>query len=84
MMAYALKIKKKARKALEKAPEHIRKKLDDEFEKACQKPRNNKPMEGLEDTYRIRAGDWRAIYEVSDEEITVTVVKIGSRGDIYK
>lgn len=43
-MAYALKIKKKAQKALDKAPEHVRKKIDEELDRVKESPRDNKKM----------------------------------------
>lgn len=81
---YQLKIKKQARKALEKAPEHIRRKFEDELRQVVLSPRDSKKLQGFEDRYRIRAGDWRAIYEIDDDTITVTVIKVGPRGDVYK
>ena len=34
--------------------------------------------------YRFRVGDWRVIYAVQEEELIILVLKIGSRGDIYR
>ena len=34
--------------------------------------------------YRIRVGDYRVLYRVSDEARLVHVVRIGPRGDVYK
>lgn len=33
--------------------------------------------------WRIRAGDYRAIYEIDDAQQKVTVLHIGNRRDIY-
>lgn len=41
-------------------------------------------LKGQFDTWRIRVGDWRVIYSVEDEQLTVLVIKIGSRGDVYR
>ena len=37
-----------------------------------------------EKAYRIRVGNYRIIYEIDDGIVTVTVVSIGHRKDIYK
>lgn len=34
--------------------------------------------------YRIRVGDWRILYELKNEELIIIIIKIGSRGDVYK
>jgi mRNA interferase RelE/StbE len=36
------------------------------------------------DGWRIRAGDYRVIYEIDDAGQTVTVLHVGHRRDIYK
>jgi mRNA interferase RelE/StbE len=33
--------------------------------------------------YRIRKGNYRIIYSIQDDELTIWVVKIGHRKDIY-
>jgi mRNA interferase RelE/StbE len=34
--------------------------------------------------YRIRQGDYRIVYPIQDNELTIWVIKIGHRKDIYK
>jgi mRNA interferase RelE/StbE len=36
------------------------------------------------DGWRIRCGIYRVIYEISDQDKTVTVLHIGHRRDVYK
>jgi mRNA interferase RelE/StbE len=36
------------------------------------------------DVYRVRVGDFRVIYEIQDDELLLIVIKVGSRGDVYK
>jgi mRNA interferase RelE/StbE len=43
-----------------------------------------KPLKGRHGTYRRRVGAYRIIYSVDYEARVVKVLKIGSRGDIYK
>jgi mRNA interferase RelE/StbE len=34
--------------------------------------------------YRLRVGNWRVIYELQNEQMVVLVLKISSRGEIYR
>ena len=37
-----------------------------------------------EEKYRIRQGRYRILYKIDDNVITVTVVKVGHRRDVYR
>lgn len=37
-----------------------------------------------EESYRVRVGDYRIVYEIHDRTITVIVVKIAHRRDAYR
>ncbi len=43
-----------------------------------------KALSGRENEYRLRVGDYRVIYSVYDDVLTVEVLTIGNRGDVYK
>ncbi|MFA6090332.1 MAG: type II toxin-antitoxin system RelE/ParE family toxin [Candidatus Gracilibacteria bacterium] len=34
--------------------------------------------------YRLRVGKYRVIYKIEQSELIICVIKIGSRGDVYK
>ena len=34
--------------------------------------------------YRIRQGNYRILYAIEDDVVTVTIVKAGHRGDVYR
>jgi len=36
------------------------------------------------DRYRIRQGSYRIVYGIEDDELTVYVVKVGHRKDVYR
>jgi mRNA interferase RelE/StbE len=37
-----------------------------------------------QDRYRLRQGNYRIVYSIQDKELTVWVVKIGHRKDVYR
>lgn len=41
-------------------------------------------MQGPEDFWRIRVGDWRIVYAIFDRELIVLIVKLGHRREIYR
>lgn len=41
-------------------------------------------MQAREDTWRIRVGDYRVVYSIEDRIVTVSVIAIGHRHDIYR
>ncbi|MDR3209341.1 MAG: type II toxin-antitoxin system RelE/ParE family toxin, partial [Oscillospiraceae bacterium] len=45
---------------------------------------DTKPLRGTENAFRLRAGDYRIIYETAHAVLTVTVLEAGNRGDAYK
>lgn len=47
-------------------------------------PNNNiKRLRG-KSRYRLRVGDWRILYEIDDDLHIIEVIKIGTRGGVYK
>ena len=41
-------------------------------------------VQGLENTWRVRVGSFRVLYEVDDKASTVLVVGVGNRKDVYR
>jgi len=85
MAAYKILLKRSAAGELEKIP---RKDLERIVAKIRALETNPRPM-GCEklsarERYRIRQGSYRIVYEISDEEKTVRIFKIGHRGDVYR
>jgi mRNA interferase RelE/StbE len=83
---YKIIYKKKAVKSLAKCPREIALRFRSAFESIAignQQGLSIKPLEGF-DGFRLRIGSYRAIYELDNGELVVTVFDVGSRGDIYK
>lgn len=47
------------------------------------RPEGLKKLAGR-DAYRVRVGDYRVIYTIVDDELVVTVIRVGHRNDIYR
>jgi mRNA interferase RelE/StbE len=45
---------------------------------------NVNKLVGHEDRYRLRVGDYRVIYEVSDGQLIILIVGVGHRREIYR
>lgn len=47
------------------------------------RPPGSEKLSGQE-RYRVRQGIYRIIYEIVDDQLIVTVVKVGHRGQVYR
>ena len=43
-----------------------------------------KPLKGLQEIWRYRSGAYRILCQIKDDVITITVISIGHRKDVYK
>jgi len=48
------------------------------------RPRGAKTLSGEEGLLRLRVGDHRIIYQVEDHTLTVLILKIGHRREVYR
>jgi len=48
------------------------------------RPTGCKKLVGEDDAWRIRIGDYRVLYEVFDDVLVVTVVRVPHRREVYK
>jgi mRNA interferase RelE/StbE len=46
--------------------------------------KNVKPLEGDENLFRKRVGDYRIVFSVENEQLIILIIKLSSRGDVYK
>jgi len=82
---YKIVFAKKSLKSLNKIPEKEAKKIlrvlfklkENPFPKGCAK------LSGR-DYYRIRIGDYRAVYKVIGNELKILIIRIGHRKEVYK
>jgi mRNA interferase RelE/StbE len=48
------------------------------------RPRGARKLQGYDDVYRIRVGQYRVVYEILEDRVIVIVLKVSHRKDIYK
>jgi mRNA interferase RelE/StbE len=83
---YSIRIKPSAVKELEAIPhKKDRQKIASRIQALADTPRppGCQKLSG-QDRYRIRQGWYRIVYSIDDQQITVFVVKIGHRKDVYR
>lgn len=85
MASYSLGIKRSAAKELEVLPKKERRQVIERIQALAHDPRPHgcEKLSGQE-KYRIRQGRLRILYEVDDTALTVTIVKVGHRRDVYR
>ena len=83
-MSYEVFILRRAQKELAALPKTDYERMRDAIVALADNPRPTgcKKLTGREG-WRIRSGDYRAIYEIDDAQKRVTVLHIGNRRDIY-
>ena len=85
-MSYRVILPKPVQKQLNNLPQKIRSRLLAEIRLLGDNPRPDgvKKLKGYEDTYRIRVGNYRVIYEIKDREMIVLVLSGVHRKDAYR
>jgi len=85
MGAYKIYFKKSALKDIEKIPDKDLKRIIKKIETLSEDPRPP-GHEKLSDQekYRIRQGNYRIIYSIQDDKLTVWIIKVGHRRDVYQ
>ena len=80
-MIYKIYIEKKALKFIEKQSINKRKNILSAINSLPSG--NTKAMKGHSNLYRLRVGDYRIIYNIQNEILTINVIDAGNRGQIY-
>ena len=85
MASYKLFFKKSVQKDFDSIPKRDLKRILSRIESLSEDPRP-KGCEKLtgQERYRLRQGRYRIVYSIQDDELTVWVVKVGHRKDIYR
>ncbi len=85
-MTYEVKFTKSARKLFRKLSQELQDRIQHKIDDLAIEPRPDgvKKLQGKENSYRIRVGDYRVIYDILDDVLLVKIVNVGHRGKVYK
>jgi len=83
---YKIEISSSAEKALKKIPKKDIVKVIQAIRQLAISPfpEGSRKLKGEDNSYRIRQGKYRIIYEVLNKKLIILVLKIGHRKDVYK
>jgi len=86
MASYKIEWKQSARKDLIKLPQKSISKILKSISSLPDNPHppGSRKLHGTEYTYRLRSGNYRIIYSIYNNIVTIEIVGIGHRKDIYR
>ena len=84
-MSYRVDFTTAAARQVKKLPRPARDRVLDAVDDLGEDPRPHgaKKLVGEDTAWRIRVGDYRVIYDIFDEELTVTVIRAAHRREVY-
>jgi mRNA interferase RelE/StbE len=85
MAVYSIYFKESARKELNAIPKRDLRRIMEKIATLADNPRpaGSEKLSGQE-RYRIRQGNYRILYSIQDGELTIWVVKVGHRREVYR
>jgi mRNA interferase RelE/StbE len=83
--AYSVLVTRSAEREIERPPVDIRRLVVRRILALADDPRphGSQKLTG-EDKYRLRQGDYRVVYTIEDAIVTVRVVRVAHRSDVYR
>ena len=84
-MSYSVSIKQSALKSLKNIAREDRPRIIEAIDQLKVNPAAGGVLKGeYSGLRRIRIGSYRVVYEVHDEKLTVLVIRIGHRREVYR
>ena len=84
-VSYSLRIKASAVKSLRRVPAAERLRLIEAIDRLATEPTAGGVLKGeFRGLRRLRVGRYRIVYEVDEGELTILVIRIGHRKDVYR
>jgi mRNA interferase RelE/StbE len=86
-MSYTVKISRPAEKFLRALTDKkLYQRLREALDALEENPRSvhGVKLQGEEELYRVRVGDYRIVYQIQDRQLIVLVVQMGHRREVYR
>jgi mRNA interferase RelE/StbE len=85
-LAYRLEFTPRAARDFKSLDGSVRRRIAQRIDSLANNPYPSgiKKIEGEEELYRLRVGDYRILYQVKKQTLLVLVVRIGHRRDVYR
>jgi mRNA interferase RelE/StbE len=85
-VSYPILVSTGAAKDLDGLPTSVQRRIRALIDGLATDPRPNgaQAMASLDDTHRIRVGDYRVVYAVDDAAQLVVIARVGHRRDVYR
>ena len=86
MASYKVEWKRSAKKELKKLDKQVIIRILQAVETLAQDPfkSGGKKLVGSDSIYRIRVGNYRIIYNIKSSVLTIEIIKVGHRGQVYR
>lgn len=85
-MTYAIITPKAVQKQLDALPDDVYNRIAAKIQLLAEDPRPNGmvKIKGSNNEYRIRIGDYRIRYEITDKELVILLLQCKHRKDVYR
>jgi mRNA interferase RelE/StbE len=85
-MTYRVELKPSAATQVKKLEQSIQRRVLAKFRQLAENPRPSgvQKLQGPDDFYRVRVGDFRIIYSILDDELIVLILSVADRKDAYR
>ena len=86
MVRYAIHFKPAAAQQLRKLDRPVQVRLSSAIDALASVPRPQgcEKLKGEEGLLRIRVGDYRVLYQILDDRLLISVVRVGHRREVYR
>jgi mRNA interferase RelE/StbE len=83
---YKILVSKEARKVLQKLPKNLLVRMSKAIDGLAGNPRPEgcKKLEGYDNLYRFRVGDWQISYALEDDRLIVLGIEVAPQGGAYR